>query len=79
MYTIPDELHVYYEVSFMFSISTGGLVSNDALVYVSFGSAASTSSTVTVEMNAPNSCTLWEVEVSRPPLKKRLSLVTNSH
>lgn len=57
MYTIPDELNIYYE----------GLVSGSMTTQVSYGSATSTRTTVTVEINAPNAGTAWVIRVGCPP------------
>lgn len=65
MYTVPDELTIYYEGSTVFT--TGGLVSGSRTLQVSYGSAMSTSTVVTVEINAPRSGTAWIVAVSCPP------------
>ena len=64
MYSIPDELNVYYEGSTIFS--TGGLVSGSTTVSVPYGSDDSTSTVVTVEVNAPRSGTAWIVSVTCP-------------
>jgi hypothetical protein len=65
MYTIPDELTIYYEGTVIFG--TGGLVSGSTTQSVSYGSTLSTSTRVTVEVNAPNSGTAWIVSVTCPP------------
>lgn len=65
MYTIPDQLKIYYEGVPVFS--TGGLVSGSRTVDVSYGSATSTATTVTVEVDAPDQDTAWVVSVSCPP------------
>jgi hypothetical protein len=65
MYTIPDELNIYYEGARIFS--TGGLVSGSMTTQVSYGSATSTRTTVTVEINAPNAGTAWVIRVGCPP------------
>lgn len=65
MYTVPDELTISYEGAVVFG--TGGLVSGARTLQVSYGSATSTSTVVTVEVNAPRSGTAWTVSVSCPP------------
>ncbi len=65
MYTIPDELNIYYEGTKIFT--TGGLVSGARTLAVSYGSATSKTTFVTVEVNAPTVNTQWTVSVSCPP------------
>ena len=65
MYIVPDELTIYYEGNTIFS--TGGLVSGGSSNSVTYGSPTSTSTVVTVEVNAPNSGTQWVVSVTCPP------------
>jgi hypothetical protein len=65
MYTVPDQLKIYYEGAVVFS--TGGLVSGGQTVGVTYGSNTTTSTTVTVEINAPEYGTVWDVSVSCPP------------
>ena len=65
MYSIPDRLNVYYEGNQIFT--TGGLVSGTRTESVSYGSSSSTNTFVTVEIDAPNAGTAWDVSVSCPP------------
>lgn len=65
MYSIPDRLNIYYEGVQIFS--TGGLVSGSSTFSQSYGSGTSTQTFVTVELDAPESGTLWDVSVSCPP------------
>jgi Dockerin type I domain len=65
MYSIPDRLNIYYEGTQIYT--TGGLVSGSATLGVNYGSATSTTTFVTVEIDAPNLSTAWDVSVSCPP------------
>jgi hypothetical protein len=61
MYAIPDALEVVYEGTVVFS--TNGLVSGSATVSVSYGSAASTSTIISLNLSAPEDGTAWEIFV----------------
>jgi hypothetical protein len=64
MYSIPDALDILYEGSNVYST---GLVSGSNTVSVTCGSNTTTSTTVFVQINAPEDGTAWEVSVSCPP------------
>lgn len=65
MYSIPDRLNIFYEGVQIFT--TGGLVSGSRNFSLNYGSATSTQTFVTVELDAPNSGTAWDVSISCPP------------
>lgn len=65
MYTIPDGLNVFYEGKNIYS--TEGLVSGKGGKAVTYGSNTTSSTSVTVEVNAPLDDTAWELAVGCPP------------
>jgi hypothetical protein len=61
MYEIPDALEIVYEGNVVFT--TNGLVKGAATVSVTYGSATSTSTIVTLNLSAPDSLTRWDIFV----------------
>jgi hypothetical protein len=64
MYTNPDGLDILYEGANIFS--TGGLVSGSRNFTVTYGSASSKSTSITLKITAPNFGTGWIVAVGCP-------------
>lgn len=65
MYRNPDELTIIYEGKQIFS--TGGRVSGSRTVSVTYGQAMTTSTTITVQVNAPGFGTVWRLSIDCPP------------
>jgi hypothetical protein len=65
MYINPDALDIIYEGKSVYS--TNGLVSGGSSISVSYGSLISRSTTVFVQINAPNFGTAWVASVECPP------------
>ena len=64
MFKNPDKLEILYEGQQIYS--TNGLMSGSKTIDVSYGSPASTSTGITIEISAPNSGTAWNFKIACP-------------